>query len=91
MAICQPVQAACKTKQVKQESVAKSACSIVHILFTPAAVAECGLLCQGYLLRRSAGNTQYNLYNTATHIPTLPHKTLAPNHPPFLHTFSCTV
>ena len=39
MAICQPVQAACKTKQAKQESVTKGGFSIVCILFIPAAVA----------------------------------------------------
>ena len=50
MAICQPVQAACKTKQAKQNSVTKGGSSIVHVLFIPAAVAEGRLLCQGYLL-----------------------------------------
>ena len=40
MAICQLVQAACKTKQVKQKYVAKGSSSIVRVLFIPAAVAE---------------------------------------------------
>ena len=44
MAICQLVQAACKRKQVRQESMAKGSSSIVHILFIPAAVAEGGIL-----------------------------------------------
>ena len=44
-----------KTKLLKKESVAKGACSIVHVLFIPAAVAEGELLCQGYLLRLFCG------------------------------------
>ena len=44
MAICQPAQAACKTKHVKQKSVAEGPSSIVHVLFIPAAVAEGGIL-----------------------------------------------
>ena len=49
MAICQLVEAACKTKQAKHESVAKGGSGIMRILFIPAAVAEGGFLCQGYL------------------------------------------
>ena len=54
-AICQPGQAACKTKQAKQESVAEGRYAAVHILFIPAAAAEGGLFCQGYLLRKHCG------------------------------------
>ena len=50
MTICQSVQAACKTKQAKKESVAKGSSGIVRILFTPATVAEGVFLRQGYLL-----------------------------------------
>ena len=49
-AICQLVQAVCKTKQVKQESVAEGGYAAVYILFIPAAAAEGGFFCQGYLL-----------------------------------------
>ena len=45
------MQAACKTKQAKQESVAKGSSSIVPVIFISAAIAEDGLLRQGYLLR----------------------------------------
>ena len=55
VAICQLVQAACKTKQVKQESVARGGYTTVHILFIPAAAAEDRLSCQGYLLQEHCG------------------------------------
>ena len=57
------MQVACRTKQLKQECVAKGACSIVHILFMPAAVAEGGILSHGYLWWVFYGvNTRYSLY-----------------------------
>ena len=59
------MQAACKTKQLKQESVAKGASNIVHVLFIPAAAAEGGTLCQGYLWQLFYGvNTQYGMVFT---------------------------
>ena len=56
MTICQLVQAACKTKHVKQESVAKGSSSIVHILVIPAAVAEGGVLVRVIYGGYSMGN-----------------------------------
>ena len=53
--IFQPVQAACKTKQGKQESAAEGGYAAVCILFILAVAAEGRLFCQGYLLRKYCG------------------------------------
>ena len=55
MAICQPVQAACKRSMLSECMWQKGRLRMVHILFISAAVAEGGISHQGYLLQLCCG------------------------------------
>ena len=62
MAICQPVQAVCKTKQTKQESVAEGSSGILHILFIPAGGRRRFLTSGLFIAVVLRVNTLYSLY-----------------------------